>query len=142
MAKYKEFLGKTFDTVEFKVNTSGDDKSGYYPTPGKVSLILREIPHEPGNPDQPAVQIIKGDVVAGRRVWEGAEAFEDAHFYIHDDLLVSDPIPVRVDENGGVRLSFTEVIEFEKKNKVLAMRHRLYWSDGDFGEWSCNDGGG
>lgn len=142
MVELKDFLSKKFTTMELQANTSGDDKAGYYPTPGKVKLMLRKIPHEPGNPAEKPVDIVKGDVISGRRIWEGAEAFEDAHFYIHDGLLVSDPIPVRFADDGGVTLSFTEVIEFKKAGKKLTMVHNLYWSDGDFGTWTCGEGGG
>ena len=128
-----DYLNREFEVTEQTVNTSNDNKAGYYPKPGEVRIMLRKVPYESQGENPVTIDVVRADVTGGRNSWDAAEAFETAIFYIMDDhLLVSDPIPVE-----DTDLAFTEVFKLTEDGDSLAMDHHLLWSDGDFGFWKC-----
>ena len=143
MALYiTEFVG-TFVTFEEEIgNTSGEEKSSYYPAEG-IEITFAAETNISKRVDPPGFErdVIKGSVTKGK--WSSRENFEKANFYLHEGILVSEAMKTNVPDpdQGGRTLFVSEaiILTTDESTGKKSMEHQLMWSDGDFGRWGCRE---
>lgn len=132
MAYYIHEYEGTYKAVAQDVNTSGGDKATYYPSDDVVIQFSVARHRSMRKIDPVEIDVLRGTVIEGE--WSGKEGFEDAIFYFHGGILVSDPIFTSFQDPEKEPIFFTEAIMLLNNGD---MEHQLAWSDGDFGRWGC-----